>query len=277
MFETLCQPETLISAWKQVHRNGAATGGDGETSHEFSRNLDARIRRLRTELLSGQYRPGPLRKVPMKKPDGKLRLLRIPGIADRVVQGACQKLLSHRLDARMSSASFGYRPARSVAQALDRARTIASRNPWALDADILSFFDEVRHDRLLDEIGIWVDDSRVLALVEVWLRAFGGRKGLAQGAPISPFLANIFLHPLDLTFRRRGYPHVRYADDFVVFARSKNRAKAAMQTARECLRRRGLKLNEAKTMVVPVSVGFRFLGAEISRENKALGRDSCSR
>lgn len=267
MFNSLCRSDRLHAAWKRVRANGAATGGDGETAADFSRDLDARIAALGNSLRRDTYRPGLLRRVRMVRPDGKVRLLRIPGLADRVVQAACQKLLSERLDARMSRDSFAYRPARSVGQALARLKALAPGNAWALDADIAAFFDRVPHARLLDELAIWIGDARVLRLVALWLSGFGGGRGLAQGAPISPVLANLYLHPLDTAFARRRIAFVRYADDFVALAPSRKAAVAAKGMAEAVLKRRGLALSPGKTRIVCLRAGLRFLGEDLQFHN----------
>lgn len=263
MFTRLCHADHLHAAWKRVRANGAAPGGDGENAAMFSRNLENRLAGISASLRHGSYRPGPLLRVRLQRPDGKSRLLRIPGLADRVVQTACQKLLSERLDARMSRDSYAYRPARSVDQALRRLRALAPGNAWLLDADIAAFFDRVPHARLLDELGIWIDDERVLRLVALWLKSFAGGRGLAQGAPISPVLANLFLHPLDRAFACRRMPFVRYADDFVVLAPTRGAALAARDVAGSVLARRGLALNEQKTGITRLDAGFRFLGQDL--------------
>ncbi len=260
MFQQLCHPDQLYTAWKHVRANGAATGGDGETAAAFSNRIELRLRDLANQLQSGKYRPGPLSSFSKQLPGGKTRILRIPGIADRVAQTACQKLLSKHLDKRMSQNSFGYRPARSVTKALERLGKLSIGNHWVLDADIASFFDQVSHERLLDELGIWVGDARVISLVATWLRSFGSGRSLAQGSPISPVLANLYLHPLDMTFARNNVPQVRYADDFVALAQTKRGAENARKMAEEVLHRRELELNPDKTGIVLLSDGLHFLG-----------------
>jgi len=264
MFDALIQPHRLHAAWKRVRANGGAIGGDGESAVAFATDLNGRLARLAEELAHGRYRPGALRRVPLTRPDGRVRLLHIPSIADRVVQTAALSLLVPPLDARMSRESFGYRPARSVDQALDRLRALAPGRPWVLDADIRAFFDSVPHRRLIDELGIWIDDARMLRLVALWVEGFGGGRGLAQGAPIAPLLANLYLHPLDMAFARSGIAHVRYADDFVALARSRAAAEGARQLADSTLRRRGLALNTDKTFLRPLAEGLRYLGQNLA-------------
>lgn len=263
MFADLCQVEQLCRAWRRVRANGAATGGDGEDAARFAASLDTRLADIAAALSRGRYRPGPLRRVEMRRPDGKLRVLRIPGLADRVVQTAAQALLSGHLDRRQSAASFGYRPARSVAQALDRLRQLAPRHAHVLDADIRRFFDEVPHGPLIDDLGLWIEDARMVALIGQWLDGWGGGRGLAQGSPIAPLLANLYLHPLDMAIARGGFAHIRYADDFVVLARDLRHAQAAERLVAGVLARRGLALSAEKTRILPLSAGLRFLGADL--------------
>lgn len=263
MFAELSRIQRLRAAWARVRANGAGTGGDGEDAARFAERLDDRLAALARDLATGRYRPGPLRRVEMRRPDGKVRVLRIPGLADRVVQTAAQALLSAHLDSRQSAASFGYRPARSVAQALERLRHLAPRHAHVLDADIRRFFDEVPHGPLLDDLGLWIEDARIVALIGQWLDGWGGGRGLAQGAPIAPLLANLYLHPLDLAIARGGFAHIRYADDFVVLARDLRQAQAAERLVAGVLARRGLALSAEKTRILPLSAGLRFLGADL--------------
>jgi len=264
MFDTITSIDTLHAAWKRVRSNRGGPGGDTETLDEFGRAIDERLRGLRGALRSRRYRPGPLRVCPVAKPDGSTRLLRIPCITDRVIQTACATALSAALDRRMNGSSFGYRPARSVAGALARLRELAAKGDgWVLDADIERFFDRVPHGALLDELEIWTGDGRLVALVGLWLRGFGRGRGLAQGAPVSPVLANLYLHPLDESLARAGLAHIRYADDFVVLTPNRDRAWRARRIAATVLRRRGLTLSAEKTRIVAPGTPFGFLGEEI--------------
>ncbi|WP_298572050.1 reverse transcriptase domain-containing protein [uncultured Aliiroseovarius sp.] len=262
MFEQLCHVDTLHLAWKKVRSNGGATGGDGETAREFSRNLEMRILALSSALRKGRYRPGRLATVKIRKPNGQPRLLRIPGLADRVAQTSCHMVLSTKLDRRMSRDSFAYRPARSVRDALNRLDKLAPRNAWVLDADIRAFFDRVPHGPLQDELGIWISDPRIMHLIMLWLRSFGKGRSLAQGAPISPLLANMALHPLDMAFSFRDIPFVRYADDFVALGKSRKDVDRVRAVAQKVLRRRGLELNHEKTQIMKLSEGIHFLGQD---------------
>ena len=143
------------------------------------------------------------------------------------------------------------------------------------DADIAAFFDNVCHGRLMDDLGIWLDDARLRFLIRQWLRGFGGEKGLAQGAPISPLLSNLFLHPLDQVLLQCGSGLVRYADDFVVLTANRAGAIEASRIAEGVLGRRGLSLNPTKTRVLPIAEGFVFLGEHIAGRGVRVGNRRC--
>ena len=263
--DNIAAPAALLAGWLRVKANGGGAGGDGVDQAGFARNLTSQIDTLSRALMTGRYRPGPLRPVPIKRKDGRVRLLRIPCIVDRVIQTSCQTALVQELDARLSAESFGYRPARSVAQALDRVRALASAGQtWVFDADIAAFFDNVPHDRLRDDLAIWIGDAKILRLIGQWLDGFGGPRGLAQGAPISPLLSNLFLHPLDRALSANAGGLVRYADDFVVMTPTRAQAERAASVAAAALQRRGLALNLLKTRVVPMSAGLDFLGKKFA-------------
>ena len=263
-YHRLYRTAQLESSWKIVRANGAAPGGDGVGLSAFEAGLGEHLLALSRALKTESYRPGPLRNAQIPRADGKLRLLRIPGLTDRVVQTACHRVLSPVLDGLMRPESFGYRPKRGVIGALVHLRKSAVGMTWALDADIRRFFDEVHHARLTDDLAFWVPDAQTLRLIGHWLAGFGRGQSLAQGAPISPLLANVALHPLDMAFAREGIPFVRYADDFVALAPTRRAAQAAQSLAAEVLARRGLALHPDKTRLVPLSQGIDFLGQHVT-------------
>ncbi|HZK98957.1 MAG TPA: reverse transcriptase domain-containing protein, partial [Caulobacteraceae bacterium] len=253
----------LRTAWTRVRANGGACGADKVRLEVFERRLRANLDRLAAELECGGYRPGDLRRVTIARPDGGARELAIPDVRDRVVQTAVATHLCGRLDPRFAEGSFGYRPCRSVDDAVAALRRWQGQGRlWTFDADIRDFFGEVRHDVLLADLAARIGrDPRLMQVIPVWLAGFGRKgRGLAQGSPISPILANLYLDPLDRAFGQRGAPIVRYADDFVVPAVSRGEARAARGIAVAALARRGLRLNPAKTTIRAPGEAFIFLG-----------------
>lgn len=261
--------KALHIAWQKVRANGGGPGGDGVTIKVFASDLDRHIAGLAKGLATGRYRPGPLRRFRIPKSLGGYRELAVPPIVDRVAQTAVMLALVPLLDARMADESFAYRPGRSVDQALTRARKfLAEGFIWIVDADIERFFDSVPHSTLIQELAIWLDDPRLLALIGIWLRAWAkGARGLPQGAPLSPLLANLYLHPFDRMLAAARIAAVRYADDFVLLCPSRETAERARRIAGGALKSRGLRLNLEKTRIVHASKGVTFLGQTLGALN----------
>jgi group II intron reverse transcriptase/maturase len=256
---------SLRAGWHRVRANKGSPGGDGMTIATFEQNLDERLVDLQRAVLSGTYRPGRLRRYRIPKDGGKWRTLLVPPVTDRVLQTALQLALQNDLDHRLSEASWAYRPGRGVKNALaevEQAR--AAGLIWTVDCDIERYFDTVPHRRLVEELTIWIDDVRIVGLIRQWLRrvSFFGR-GLSQGSPISPLLANLYLHPMDRLLELEGLRLIRYADDFLMLCPSQGRAVWAQNFVARHLRERGLALNTVKTRIVPPVTPFIFLGEEI--------------
>lgn len=267
----LATPDSLRRGWQKVRRNGGGAGGDGVSQTRFEGRLERELKELSDELLCRVYRPGPLRRFSIGKPGGGERHLAIPCIRDRVAQSATLLALQPALEERQSRTSFGYRPARGVADALSAVRAAHARGlDWTFEADICQFFDRIPHRRLMAELAIWFDTEDLLWLVGRWLQGFSGSgRGVAQGAPISPLLANLFLHPLDRILTAAGHMPVRYADDFVVLTRSAVAAESASRLAEGVLADRGLAMNGEKTRIVPPGTAFRFLGETLAAPTAA--------
>lgn len=274
--EDVANLETLAEAWGRVRANKGGPGGDGVTIANVEPSIDGKLRALSEALLSQRYRPQRVRRAPIPRPNGERRWLAIPAVIDRIAQTAALIAFGPDIDARMCESSWAYRPGRGVDDALAAVHgAFADGFCWTVDADIKSYFDSVPHQRLLEDVSIWIDDARVIDLISLWLASFG-RRGIAQGAPISPLLANMFLHPFDRLLSAAGRRVVRYADDFVLLARDESSAKEALVLARRLLRDRGLKLNSAKTKVVPPGAECVFLGKRIaaSRDEPNSARDA---
>lgn len=263
--EAIVTPSTFMEAWHRVRRNKGGPGGDGVTIEVFADNLDARLEELRLRVLSQRYRPQKIRRAAMPKPDGGRRKLTIPAVVDRILQTAAMLVISPTVEGKLSGSSWAYREGRGVKDAI--AELMHAREAgflWTLDADITQYFDQVSHRRLIEDVMIWIDDVRIIRLLRMWLRgfAFWGR-GIAQGSPISPLLANLFLHPMDRLLELEGFRSVRYADDFVALCRNESQATKAMKIAASHLAMRGLTLNKAKTKIVGPKGSFVFLGHTI--------------
>ena len=262
----------LWDAWLKVKENRGAAGIDRMTVKRFDEDAYARIEHLQADLRNKTYRPQPVRRVFIPKSGGGERPLGIPTVRDRIVQQALLQILGPIFEAKFSPRSHGFRPERGCATALKVVdQAVKHGYEWVVDADIKAFFDNVDHDKLIKAINEEISDGSVLQLIGRILKAGVIHPevndveptdlGTPQGGPISPLLANIYLHHFDVKMAEAKYGLVRYADDFVIFARSEEQAEAALQLARQILEGElSLKLHPEKTRVVSVAEGFEFLG-----------------
>lgn len=270
LLEAIADPVNLQQAWAKVRANAGAAGVDGQSVTSFGADAERQLGALRRRLLSAErYVPPPVRRVEIPKPDGRMRPLGIPTVADRVVQQAVVQVIGPGFEERFSPSSFGYRPGRSAQDAVGWVREAIRRGDrWVAEFDIVGFFDNLRHPRLLREVAKVVDDPEVIGLIRRWLKAGvltetglqAREAGTPQGGVISPLLANIYLHRLDVEVRAAGFRLIRYADDFVILADRRWKAQAADRLVRHILGDIGLQVAEAKSGVVAVRDGFEFLG-----------------
>lgn len=270
LLEAIADPVNLQRAWAKVRANAGAAGVDGQSVTSFGADAERQLGALRRRLLSAQrYVPPPVRRVEIPKPDGRVRPLGIPTVADRVVQQAVVQVIGPGFEERFSPSSFGYRPGRSAQDAVGWVREAIRRGDrWVAEFDIVGFFDNLRHPRLLREVAKVIDDPEVIGLIRRWLKAGvltetglqAREAGTPQGGVISPLLANIYLHRLDVEVRAAGFRLIRYADDFVILADRRWKAQAADRLVRSILADIGLEVAEAKSGVVAVRDGFEFLG-----------------
>jgi len=262
LWPRLIEPGALWLGWQRVRSNGGGAGGDGVSQAAFARAAPQRIKTLAAELAAGHYYPGPYRKVAIPKKRSGERILAIPCIVDRVVQTAAASLLSPILEPGFEPSSFAYRPGRGVARAVQAVlRHRRDGYVWAAEGDIARCFDEIPHESLLVTLEAAIGDARVTDLVGLWLGAFApGGIGIPQGAPISPLLCNLHLDAVDEAIAGSGVRLVRYADDFVILAKSAGKAEAGLERMAGLLRMHGLALNPDKSRIVAAGQALRFLG-----------------
>jgi group II intron reverse transcriptase/maturase len=257
--EEVVSRENLLLAYRRVKRNKGAPGVDGTTVDDLMPYCREHWSGIREQLLSGTYRPQPVRQVEIPKPGGGVRTLGIPTVLDRLIQQALLQVLTPIFDPTFSEHSFGFRPGRSAHQAVRSARShMAHGYRWVVDMDLEKFFDRVNHDVLMARVKRRVKDRRVLGLINRYLQAgmmAGGpvsprTMGTPQGGPLSPLLSNILLDELDKELERREHRFVRYADDCNVYVRSKAAGERVMASLERFLQERlRLKVNRAKSAV----------------------------
>lgn len=261
--------DALRRAWLAIKRAGGGAGVDGVSLAHFARNLDGELANLRDELVRGVYRPRPLRQVLVPKGDGGLRPLAIWALRDRIAQRAVYEILAPSFESIFLPVSFGFRPGLGVEDAVAQvARHRDAHLRWVVDGDIEQCFDSIDRRRLYKLTARRVQDRLLLRYVGGWLEAdilnsadgVPRKAGASQGSPLSPLLANIYLHEFDRALTAKKLALVRYADDFVICCRRKAEAEAAQTAAEKSLARLGLKLNQHKSRIVHLDEGLGWLG-----------------
>jgi RNA-directed DNA polymerase len=290
LMEEICERENLREALRRVRANQGSAGVDGMTVEQITGYLKQHWPAIREQLLSGTYKPQPVRRVEIPKPDGGgVRKLGIPSTLDRFIQQAVLQVLQRQWDRTFSDHSYGFRPGRSAHQAVAQAQQyIAEGHGWCVDLDLEKFFDRVNHDKLMGQIAKRVEDKRLLKLIRAFLNAGVMENGLVspsvegtpQGGPLSPLLSNLVLDELDRELERRGHRFVRYADDCNIYVSSERAGQRVMESVTQFITQKlKLKVNETKSAVARPQerkfLGFSFTaGPEVKRviARKALDR-----
>lgn len=272
LIDKVFRPTTLQAAWQQVARNKGAAGVDGQSVERFAGHAERYLLELHTELKAESYRPSPVKRVEIPKADGKTRPLGIPTVKDRIVQAALKMVIEPIFEVQFRDGSYGFRPGRGCKDALREVdRLLKEGYTHVVDADLKGYFDSIPHDRLMALVEGSISDGRVLSLIEGFLRQdimtetarWQPEAGTPQGAVLSPLLANLYLHPLDLLMEQSGYRMVRYADDFVILCASEAEAAAALRQVKAWVDANGLVLHPDKTKIGDSrqpGQGFDFLG-----------------
>lgn len=280
LLERILQRDNLNRAYLQVERNHGAPGIDGMTVEEALPWLKEHKEDLLESLRNGSYKPSPVRRKDIPKPDGGTRQLGIPTVIDRIIQQAIAQILIPIYEPQFSDASYGYRPGRSAKEAIRKVKKYAEEGyTHAVQVDLSKYFDTINHYLLLNLLRQTIKDGRVIKLIKKYLKSgimadgviVRTEQGTPQGGPLSPLLANIYLNEFDQEWKRRGMKHIRYADD--ILTKSKRAAEHQLESSRKYLEGKlKLTMNTEKSKVVSVFAikRFKFLGFCIGKNGNGI-------
>jgi RNA-directed DNA polymerase len=285
LMEAVVERGNLMLAYQRVVENKGAAGVDQLAVSELKDHLKRHWPTMRAKLLVGEYRPQPVRRVDIAKPQGGVRTLGIPTVVDRLIQQALHQVLQPMFEPTFSDASYGFRPGRNAHQALRQAREfVAQGKRWVVDMDLEKFFDRVNHDLLMSKLAAKIADARVLTLIRRYLEAGMMADGLMQprtegtpqGGPLSPLLSNVLLTDLDRELERRGHAFCRYADDCNIYVGSQRAGVGLLHSLTGFLAERlKLKVNTAKSAVAR-PWQRKFLGYSLTAHRKPKLRIAAS-
>lgn len=280
MLEEILHRDNLNAAYLRVKRNGGAPGIDGMTVEEMLPYLKEHKEELLASIRGGWYKPKPVRRVEIPKPDGGTRKLGVPTVIDRMIQQAIAQVLEPIFEPLFSESSYGFRPGRNAHQAIKKAEEYYKQGyVRVVDIDLASYFDTVNHDILIDRIREEVKDERVIKLIRKFLKSgvmVNGlvsptEKGTPQGGNLSPLLSNIYLTAFDRMLESRGHKFVRYADDANIYVKSRRAAERVMTSCTNYLEKKlKLKVNKEKSKVGS-PLRLKFLGFSLYKTGKRVG------
>ncbi len=259
----------LKRAWDKVSDNNGMAGTDGKSIAALTPQIDTVLRQLAGEVMRGDYQPQPLLRLWVERPGKPPRGLAVPTVRDRILQTSLTLTLTPAVEAELEDCSYAYRKGRGVRLAVERIGFYQRQGyHWIVDGDIEAFFDTIPHANLLARLQSVASEPALIHLVEQWLTApvlndgqlIFPQQGIPQGSPVSPMLANLYLDTLDEALLDADHVLIRYADDFIVLAKSREKAEAALELTKDVLDRLTLKLNPIKTRIVHFDDGLEFLG-----------------
>ncbi|MCG2717209.1 MAG: group II intron reverse transcriptase/maturase [Nanoarchaeota archaeon] len=286
MIDKVYKSETLIKAWENTASNKGAAGIDKVTIEKFAKNAHKYLKELIEELSHGTYQPSKIRRTYIPKSDGKMRPLGIPTIKDRIVQGSIKMVIEPIWEKEFLPMSYGFRPGRGAHEAINEvAQYIKEGYVYVVDADIRGYFDNIPHERLMQLLNTKIADGHILHLINEFLtvgiieemKEWVPTRGTPQGGVLSPLLANVYLHPLDVLMIGKGYKMIRYADDFVILCRNELEAKEAKEIIEQWMKENSLELHPEKTRIcncMQEGQGFEFLGYYFERGYKFVRKKS---
>lgn len=286
LIDKVYRPATLESAWQQVKRNKGASGIDRMSIEMFAKNEDFYLKELAENIRADSYQAQGVRRVEIDKGGGKKRPLGIPTVRDRIVQTAVKQVIEPIFEAEFLSMNYGFRPGNGAKDALREVNNLLKEGyTHVVDADLMGYFDSIPHELLMKRMEERIGDRKVLRLLSMWMtqeilsetKRWTPVSGTPQGAVISPLLANVYLHELDLRMKEQGYRMVRYADDFVIMCRTAEKARAGLEEVRKWTETAGLKLHPDKTHVgncMERGQGFEFLGYRFEAGNRLVRKKS---
>jgi len=289
LIDKVYNSRTLAAAWKKVAVNKGAAGVDKISIKRFRLNAQVYLTELEGALRDGTFKPSAVKRVYIPKGGKKMRPLGIPTVKDRIVQTALKMVLEPIFEKEFLPMSYGFRPGRGCKDALREVdRLLKQGYTWVVNVDVKSYFDSIPHDLLMQRLKERLSDGKILHLVELFLKQkimegmelWNPISGTPQGAVLSPLLANVYLHQLDIVLGQHGFKMVRYADDWVVLCRDENEAKTALTQIQSWIAENGLELSPEKTHIadsLQPGNGFEFLGYRFEEGCRYVRKKSLKR